>query len=211
MTTQTSLSTSAERAGKDRVKLRVEVPEDALAPALKQVYGRGARDMKVPGFRKGKVPRQLIDARVGPEVVREEALRDALPGFYRDALEAEELEAIAPPEIDVLTFEAGSPIVFEATVDVRPEIELPDFSQIKVEAPPTEVTDAEVDQQLERLRDRFAELESVSREVRRGDYVLIDLKGHRHDELVEGASAPDFLYEVGSRSGPPKLDDELVG
>src|ERR687896_607533 len=113
-------------------------------------------------------------------------------------------------EIDELTFEAGLPIVFEATVDVRPEIELPDMSQIKVEAPPTEVTDAEVDQQLERLRDRFAELESVSREVRRGDYVLIDLKGHRHDELVEGASAPDFLYEVGSRSGPPKLDDELT-
>ena len=210
MTTQTSLSTSTELAGKDRVKLRVEIEDAALGPAISEVYKRWARDMKVPGFRKGKVPRQLIDARVGPEVVREEALRDALPGFYRDALEAEELEAIAPPEIDVLTFEAGSPIVFEATVDVRPEIELPDLSQIKVEAPPTEVTDAEVDQQLERLRDRFAELESVSREVRRGDFVLIDLKGHRHGELVEGASAPDFLYEVGSRSGPPKLDDELV-
>ena len=210
MTTQTSLSTSTEQAGKDRVKLRVEIDDAALGPAISEVYKRWARDMKVPGFRKGKVPRQLIDARVGPEVVREEALRDALPGFYRDALEAEELEAIAPPEIDVLTFEAGSPIVFEATVDVRPEIELPELSQIKVEAPPTEVTDAEVDQQLERLRDRFAELESVSREVRRGDYVLVDLKGHRHDELVEGASAPDFLYEVGSRSGPPKLDDELT-
>jgi trigger factor len=201
MTTQTSLSTSTEQAGKDRVKLHVEIDDAELGPAISEVYKRWARDMKVPGFRKGKVPRQLIDARVGPEVVREEALRDALPGFYRDALEAEELEAIAPPEIDVLTFEAGSPIVFEATVDVRPEIELPDLS---------EVTDAEVDQQLERLRDRFAELESVSREVRRGDYVLIDLKGHRHGELVEGASAPDFLYEVGSRSGPPKLDDELT-
>ena len=210
MTPQSSLSTSTEQAGKDRVKLRVEIDDAALGPAISEVYKRWARDMKVPGFRKGKVPRQLIDARVGPEVVREEALRDALPGFYRDALEAEELEAIAPPEIDVLTFEAGSPIVFEATVDVRPDIELPDLSQIKVEAPPTEVTAAEVDQQLERLRDRFAELESVSREVRRGDYVLIDLKGHRHDELVEGASAPDFLYEVGSRSGPPKLDDELT-
>jgi trigger factor len=210
MTPESSLSTTTERAGKDRVKLRVEVDDGALAPAITEVYRRWAREIKVPGFRKGKVPRQLIDARVGPEVVREEALRDALPGFYRDALAAEELEAIAPPEIDVVTFEAGSPIVFEATVDVRPDIELPDLSQIKVEAPPSEVTDAELDEQLERLRDRFAELESVSREVRRGDYVLIDLKGHRHDELVEGASAPDFLYEVGSRTGPPKLDDELV-
>jgi trigger factor len=211
MTTQSSpLSTTTEQAGKDRVKLRVEVDDAALAPAITEVYRRWAGEIKVPGFRKGKVPRQLIDARVGPDIVREEALRDALPGFYREALAAEELEAIAPPEIDVVTFEAGSPIVFEATVDVRPEIEVPDLSQIKVEAPPTEVTDAELDQQLERLRDRFAELESVTREVRRGDYVLIDLKGYRHDELVEGASAPDFLYEVGSRSGPPKLDDELV-
>src|SRR5919106_3875736 len=95
------LTTSSERIDKDRVKLRVEVPEETLAPSIDAAYKRWASEIKVPGFRKGKVPRQLIDARVGADAVREEAFRDALPGLYREALEVERLEAIAPPEIDV--------------------------------------------------------------------------------------------------------------
>ncbi|MEA2506471.1 MAG: trigger factor [Actinomycetota bacterium] len=206
-----TMETSAERLDKDRVKMRVEVPETALVPAIDAVYRRWAKEIKVPGFRKGKVPRPLIDARVGPGAVREEALRDALPEFYREALRAEELEAIAPPDIEVVEFEEGSPLVFEVTVDVRPDIELPDLTAIKVEAPSPEVTDEDIDEQLERLRDRFAELETVGRDARRGDFVLIDLKGYRHDEAIEGASASDLLYEIGSRTGPPKLDEELEG
>ena len=205
------LQISSERLEKDRVKLRVEAPEASLKPAMDAVYRRWAGEIKVPGFRKGKVPRQLIDARVGPEVIREEALRDALPDLYREALAQEELEAIAPPEIEVIEFDEGQPLLFEATVDVRPDVVLPDLTSITIEAPESEVTDEELDEQLDRLRDRFAELEPVGREARRGDYVLLDLKGYRHDELVEGASAPDLLYEVGSRSGPPKLDEELEG
>ncbi|HEV2756478.1 MAG TPA: trigger factor [Actinomycetota bacterium] len=205
------LQISSERLDKDRVKMRVEAPEASLKPALDAVYRRWAGEIKVPGFRKGKVPRQLIDARVGPEVIREEALRDALPDLYREALAQEDLEAIAPPEIEVIEFDAGQPLLFEATVDVRPEVRVPDLSSISIEAPPSDVTDEELDEQLDRLRDRFAELEPVGREARRGDYVLVDLKGYRHEELVEGASAPDYLYEVGSRTGPPKLDEELEG
>jgi trigger factor len=206
-----TVETSAERVEKDRVKMRVEVPETALNPAIDAVYRRWAKEIKVPGFRKGKVPRPLIDARVGPGAVREEALRDALPEFYREALKSEELEAIAPPDIEVVEFEEGSPLVFEVTVDVRPDIELPDLSTIKVEAPSPEVTDEDIAEQLERLRDRFAELETVGRDARRGDYVLIDLKGYRHNEPIEEATASDLLYEVGSHTGPPKLDEELEG
>jgi trigger factor len=209
--TASTLVTSTERIAKDRVKLRVEVPDEALKPSIDAAYRRWAGEIKVPGFRKGKVPRQLIDTRVGPEAVRDEALRDALPDLYREALEAESLEAIAPPEIDVVSFEDGSPLVFEATVDLRPDIELPDLAQIKIDAPDSRVTDDDVAEQLERLRDRFAELDTVSREARRGDFVLIDLKGYVHEEPVEGASAPDYLYEVGSRTGPGKLDEELEG
>jgi trigger factor len=209
--TSTALQTQAERLDKDRVKLRVEVSEDVLRPAIDAAYRRWAGEIRVPGFRRGKVPRQLIDARVGPGLVREEAVRDALPDLYRDALKAEDLEAIAPPEIKILDAESGSPLVFEATVDVRPEIALPDFLELTVEAPSSEVTDADVDEQLERLRERFAELETVGREARRGDHVLIDLKGYQHDRVLEDVSAPDFLYELGSHSGPPKLDDELEG
>jgi trigger factor len=207
----TALQTTTEVLEKDRVKLRVEVPEDALKPALDAVYRKWANEIRIPGFRKGKVPRQMIDARVGIETVREEALQEALPQLYRDALQAEDIEPIAPPEIDVVDFTAGSPLVFEATVDVRPEIEIPELSELQIEAPTSEVTDEDLDEQVERLRDRFAELESVGREARRGDHVLIDLKGYQNAELVEGLSAPDFLYEIGSRSGPPKLDEELEG
>lgn len=207
----TDLQISSEKLDKDRVKLRVEAPESSLKGALDAVYRRWAGEIKVAGFRKGKVPRQIIDARVGPDVIREEALRDALPDLYREALEAEDLEAIAPPEIEVLEFDAGSPILFEAVVDVRPEVRVPDLASISIEAPPSEVTDEEIDEQLDRLREGFAELEPVGREARRGDFVLIDLKGYRHEEPVEGAGAPDYLYEVGSHSGPPRLDDELEG
>ena len=206
-----TLQTTSEVLEKDRVKLRVEVPEARLDAALDAAYRRWANDIKMPGFRKGKVPRQLIDARVGRDVVREEALRDALPDLYIEALRAEDVEAIAPPDVEVVRFEEGEPLVFEATVDVRPEIPLPDLSSVKVDAPPTEVTDDDIDEQLERLRDRFAELEPIGREARRGDFVLIDLKGYQHDQPVEGASAPDYLYEVGSHTGPPKLDTELEG
>jgi trigger factor len=108
-------------------------------------------------------------------------------------------------------FDPGSPLVFEATVDTRPDIVIPDLGAIQVEQPPTEVTDADVDEQLERLRDRFAELETVGRDARRGDFALIDLNGYRNDQPVEGASAPDYLYEVGSHSGPPQLDEQLEG
>lgn len=206
-----ALQTNTEQLEKDRVKLRVEVPEAALKPAMDAVYRKWANEIRIPGFRKGKIPRQMIDARVGVEAVREEALQEALPQLYRDALQAEEIEPIAPPEIDVVAFQAGSPLIFEATVDVRPEVAIPELSLIEIESPSAEVTDADLDEQIERLRDRFAELESVGRDARRGDHVLVDLKGYQNDELVEGLSAPDFLYEVGSRTGPPKLDEELEG
>jgi trigger factor len=209
--TPANLTTAAEHLDGDRVKLRVEVPEDALEPAMKTVYRELSGQLRVPGFRKGKVPRQIIDSRVGPGYVREEALKEALPDFYREAMEAEELEPIAPPDIQVLEFEAGAPIIFEATVDIRPEVTVPDFGSIEVEAPPAEVSDEDIDEQLERLRDRFAELETIGREARPGDYVVIDVKAYVHDQLVEGSSTPDLLYEVGSYSGPPKLDDELEG
>jgi trigger factor len=167
--------------------------------------------LKVPGFRKGKVPRQIIDARVGPDVVRQEALKEALPDLYRRALDDEGIEAVAPPDIEVVDFEPGSDIVFTALVDVRPEVVVPDLASLRIEAPPSEVTDEDVNEQLERLQDRFAELETVGREARRGDFALIDIKGYQHDQPVEGAESQDLLYEIGSRTGPPKLDAELEG
>ncbi|CAN5719969.1 trigger factor [soil metagenome] len=207
----TSLQVFTERLEPNRVKLRVEAPEAALGPALAATYRQWAGQMKVPGFRKGKIPRQIIDARVGADVVREEALQDALPDLYREAMTSEGFEAIAPPDIQVVDSAPGAPLVFEATVDLRPDFDLPEIGTLSVAAPSPDVTEEEIDEQLERLRERFAELDTVGREARRGDYALIDLNGYRHGEPVAGASAPDLLYEIGSRSGPPSLDGELDG
>jgi len=207
----TGIQTTAEQIQEHRVRLRVEMPEEALKPAINEVYRVLAKEIKVPGFRKGKVPRQIIDSRVGADYVRNEALKEAIPGFYREALDAEGLEAIAAPEIDLKESGPGEPVVFEAIVDIRPEVKVPELEAITVQAPNEEVTDDDISDQLDRLRDRFAELETIGREVRRGDFALIDIKGYVHEELVEGASAPDLLYEVGSRSGPPRLDEELEG
>lgn len=205
------LHTSIETLDQDRVKLRVEAPEESLKEALDAAYRRWSQQVKVAGFRKGKVPRQIIDARVGADTVRSEALEDALPGLYREGLRQEDIEPIAPPEIDIVTFESGSPIVFEATIDTRPEVKLPDLASLRFHAPSAEVTDDEVEAQLERLRERFAELETVHRPAQERDHVLIDLKGTVHGEPVEGTDRPDLLYEIGSHSGPPKLDAELTG
>ena len=205
------VATERESVDKDRIKLRVEVPEAALDPALTAVYRRWSQEIKVPGFRRGKVPRRLIDQRVGIEAVRDEALKDALPGFYKQALEAESLEAIAPPEVNIVDFTVGTPLVFEATVDVRPEVMVPELGNLRIEAPDSEVRPHDIDEQIDRLRDRFAELENVGREARRGDFVLLDLNAYQHDEVIEEASATGYLYEVGSREGPPSLDEELEG
>ena len=205
------VATERESVDKDRIKLRVEVPEAALDPALTAVYRRWSQEIKVPGFRRGKVPRRLIDQRVGIEAVRDEALKDALPGFYQQALEAESLEAIAPPEVNIVDFTVGTPLVFEATVDVRPEVVVPELGNLRIEAPDSEVRPHDIDEQIDRLRDRFAELENVGREARRGDFVLLDLNAYQHDEVIEEASATGYLYEVGSREGPPSLDEELEG
>ncbi|HWL64571.1 MAG TPA: trigger factor family protein, partial [Actinomycetota bacterium] len=121
-----ALTTSTERIDKDRVRVRVEVAEDALKPAIDAAYKRLAQQIRLPGFRKGKVPRQLIDQQLGPGAVRREAIEDALPSLLSDALRAEDLEAIAPAELDNIEgVDDDSPLVFEATVDVRPEIPIP--------------------------------------------------------------------------------------
>lgn len=170
-----------------------------------------ASEVKVPGFRKGKVPRQVLEARVGAEQIREATIREAVPELFRQAITETDLQPLTLPDIEVTSYEEGSGLAFDAVVEVKPEISLPDFSKISVERPNAEVTDTEVDEQLERLRDRFATLETVARPAHTGDYALIDLKGYQHDKQVEEASATDLLYEIGSERFVPDLDKELEG
>ncbi|HXF37057.1 MAG TPA: trigger factor [Actinomycetota bacterium] len=205
------MQTTVEETAKHRVRLTVEVPPEEFGKDLDAAYRRIAAQVSIPGFRKGKVPRRVIDAKVGREAVLEEFLSDAVPAYYERAVRERELAPIADPDISLEQVEEGKPLVFTAEVEVRPRLTLQDYRGIRVERPSTEVSDAEVEEMLDRLRERFAELEVVGRPARRGDYVIADIRAQVHDEEVPEATRPGYLYEVGSGEFGPNLDQELEG
>jgi len=207
------MQTTVQETDKHKVKLTVEIPTDRFGKDLDAAYRRVAQQVKVPGFRKGKAPRRVIDAQVGREAVVAEFLEDAVPTYYREAIRENELAPITDPDIALEQVEEGKPLVFTATVEVRPRLQLEesDYKGVRVERPPTEVADREVDELLDRLRERFGELDPVSRPAKAGDYVVIDLRATVHGEEVPEASRPDYLYEVGSGEFVEKLDQELEG
>jgi trigger factor len=205
------MKSTVVQEGPTKVRLSIEATPEEIAPAIDRAFARLASEVKVPGFRKGKVPRQVLEARLGADQIREATIREAVPELFSQAVQESDVAPITLPEVEVTSYEPDSGLVFDAVVEVKPEVTLPDFSSIAVERPNADVTDAEVDEQLERLRDRFATLETVARPARRGDYALIDLKGYLHDAQIEEASATDLLYEIGSARFVAELDQELDG
>ncbi len=207
------MPTTIEETDKHKVKLTVEVPTDRVGKDLDAAYRRVAQQVKVPGFRKGKAPRKVIDAQVGRDAVVAEFLEDSVPVYYREAIRENELAPITDPDISLEQIEEGKPLVFTATVEVRPRLQLEEseYKGIRVERPSTEVTGAEIDEVLDRLRDRFAELEPVSRPAKEGDYTVIDLRASIHGQEIPEATRPDYLYDVGSGEFVEELDAELAG
>jgi trigger factor len=205
------MKTTTERLDPTKVKLTVEVEPKRVSKAFDDAARDIAQQVQIPGFRKGKVPRRLLEQKVGKEAIRAQALEGAVSTFYAEAIQAEELFVVAPPEIDLQHFDEDEGCAFEATVEVRPEIELPDYEGIDVQFPEWDVTDEEVEERLEELRERFSELDEVDRPAKTGDYVTLDLEVSRDGEVIEDATAEDALYEVGSGGVTPKLDEELIG
>lgn len=205
------MKASAEEVGKNKVKLTVEVPSADVDDLLARTYKRLAQEIRVPGFRPGKAPRKVIDQRLGKDTVRSEALKEALPGFYAQAVETSALDVVAPPEIDVKTFEAGQDLTFEATVETRPTPELGDYDGLPGTRPPVEVTDDDVDEQVEQLRVRFATLEVVNRPLQDGDFASVDLTTYHHEETIDELTTRDLLIEVGAEMIVPELDAEIRG
>lgn len=205
------MKTSVEPLEGNKVKVSVEVDEVEFDKALDAAFRRIAREVRIPGFRPGKAPRALLQARIGADVARDEALRDSLPEYYEQALREHELDAIAPPDIDITAGKETGALVFDAVVELRPLVQVPGYEQLRVTVPSPKPTEEEVTRQLDRLREQFGELRPVSRPARDGDHLSIDLHGYRHDEAIEGLSADDFLYELGSASVIPELDTELQG
>jgi len=201
---------TAEAVEGNKVRLSVEVDEAEVDRVVDDTARRLGRQLRVPGFRPGRVPRQVLEARLGgASALRQQAISDALPDLYARAVSDVDLDPIAAPEIDVVSGEESGPLTFDALVEVRPTVSLPGYQGLAVTLPSLEVTDAEVDAQIDRVREQSGELSSVGRGALDGDYVTIDLHGTRPGG--EPLDVEDYLYEVGSGSDVPGLDDQLRG
>jgi trigger factor len=207
------METTIETTEKHTVKLTVEIAPDEYEKELDATYRSIANQVKIPGFRKGKVPKQIIDAQIGRDVVRDEFLEHAVPQYYRQAVSEQDLAPIADPEIDLEGFTDDSPLVFTATVEVRPRLELAeaDYTGLKVTRPAVTVSEADVDEWIDRLRERFAELEPAERPVIEGDFVTIDVKAMAGGDEIDGLTRTDYLYFVGSGEFGADLDAQLLG
>ena len=195
----------------NKVKVSVEVDETEFESAVDDAFRRIAREVRIPGFRPGKAPRRVLEAQLGTGFAREEALRHALPEYYAKAVRENDVDVIAPPEIDITGGEEDGPVVFDAVVEIRPEIAISGHDDLTVTIPSPLVSDEEVDAQVERLRQNFAELATVDRAAHDGDNVTIDIAGWEDDEPVSGLTADDYLYEVGAGAVVAEIDDQLRG
>jgi trigger factor len=201
---------TSEAVEGNKVRLSVEVDESEVDKVLDEAVRTLARQARVPGFRPGRVPRQILEARMGGAVaLRAEALKEAIPDFYAQALSEVEIDPISQPEFDITAGKEMGALAFDALVEVRPVVAIPGYAGLRVSVPSPEVTEEEVDAQVDRLRETEAELVEVSRPARDGDNVTIDLHGtSAGDEVV---ASDDVLYEIGSGRLVDGLDEQLRG
>jgi trigger factor len=205
------METNVEALEGNKVRLKVAVPASEFEAAINAAFRKLAREVRIPGFRPGKAPRRLLEAHFGSEVAREQALRDSVPEYYTQAVTAEDLDTIAPPELEITAGKEDGDVEFDAVVEVRPVVEIQGYDSLKVEIEDPSVDEVEINVQVDTLRERFADLEDSTAPLGKGDYAQLNIKGYIHDEEVAGLTVSDFLYEVGSDLVVPKLDEELEG
>jgi trigger factor len=205
------VKSAVETLNPTRVRLTVEVPFEELKDSLDAAYKKINQQVTVKGFRKGKIPARVIDQRFGRGAVLEEAVNDALPKLYTEAVNEAELNVLGQPEVDITELKDGETLNFTAEVDIRPTIEIPDFSGIEVEVDAVEVTDEDIDKAVEQLRERFASTSPVERAAEDGDVVTIDLQAKVDDEVLEDGVAEGVSYTIGSGELLDGIDDAVKG
>ncbi|MGY0067314.1 trigger factor [Streptomyces sp. QTS137] len=205
------MKSAVETLNPTRVRLTVEVPFEELKDSLDAAYKKINQQVTVKGFRKGKVPARVIDQRFGRGAVLEEAVNDALPKFYTDAVNEAELNPLGQPEVDITELKDGETLNFTAEVDIRPTIEIPDYSGIEVEVDAVEVSEEDVDKAVEELRERFASTAPVERAAEDGDVVTIDLEAKVDGEVLEDGIASGVSYTIGSGELLDGVDAAVTG
>ncbi len=206
------MKSTVERLSPTRVRINVEVPFDELKPDFDRAYKKIAQQVNVPGFRKGKVPARIIEARLGRGVVLEQDVNDAIPTRYSEAItSAEDVSPLGQPKIEITEITDNERLAFTAEVDVRPDITLPELSTLAVQVDGATVADADVDEALDSLRARFATLTGVERPAAKDDFVQIDLAATVDGEPVEEAQTSGLSYQVGTGGLIDGIDDAVTG
>ena len=207
------MKSAVETLSPTRVKLSVEVPFDELKPNIDEAYKTIATQVQVPGFRKGKVPQQLIDQRVGRGYVIETAINDGLNGFYQSAVQESGVRPLSRPEVEITEVpdpaKKDGQLTFTVELDIRPEIELPEYKGIEVTVEPVEASDEDVQKAMDELRGRFGTLTAVDRPAKDGDFITIDLTATVDGDEVD--SAQDLSYQIGSGTMLEGMDEAVTG
>jgi trigger factor len=206
-----AVKSTVEQLSPTRVRINVEVPFDELAPDIDTAFKQMAKQIRMPGFRPGKVPVKLLESRVDKQAMFDQVVGEVVPSRYSEAVTTAEVNPIGQPEIEVTKKEYGEDLTFTAEVDVRPEIALPDLADLKITVDPIEVSDEEVDAELQNLRARFGTLTGVERPAQDGDFVSIDLSATVDGEDVADAKTEGLSHEVGSGQLIEGLDDAIKG
>lgn len=205
------MKSTVEKLSPTRVRINVEVPFTELEPDIDRAFKQLAKQIRLPGFRPGKAPRKLLEARVGRGAVIEQVVNDALPGRYSEAVTSSSLQPIGQPEIEITKLADNEELVFTAEVDIRPEIDLPDLAALKITVDPISVSDEDIDAELETLRKRFGTLTGVERAAENGDFVSIDLSATIDGEDVPEAATEGLSHEIGSGQLIDGLDEAIIG
>ncbi|MFC8527626.1 trigger factor [Nocardia sp. NPDC057227] len=205
------MKSTVEQLSPTRVRINVEVPFEELKPDFDRAYKALAKQVRIPGFRPGKAPARLLEARLGRGAILEQVVNDALPARYSEAVTTAEVKVIGQPEIEITKIEDGQELAFSAEVDIRPEVVLPDYSSLSVTVDAFTIDDDDIDEQLQSLRQRFGTLSAVERAVQEGDFVSIDLSATVNGEEVPEAATTGLSHEVGSGQLIEGLDEALIG
>ena len=205
------MKSTVEHLSPTRVRINVEVPFDELKPNFDRAYKKLASQVRIPGFRPGKAPARVIESRIGRAPILDEVVNEAIPAKYMEAITEGEVRTLGQPDIEVTKLEDGDHIAFTAEVDVRPEITVPAFGELAVSVDDLELSDDEVDEQLDELRARFGTLSGVERAAENGDFVSIDLSATVDGQEVEEARTSGLSYEVGSGEMIEGIDEAIIG
>ena len=203
-------STVASLEG-NKVRFSIEVETEEFDRQVDEAFKRLAQQVRLPGFRPGKAPRKLLEARLGTGVARQDALRESLPEYYAEAVRTHDVDVIAPPELEITSGAEEGGVTFEAIVQIRPTITVEGYRELSITVPGLSVTDAELEERVERLRAQHAEYVTTERAATDGDQAVIDIEGSQGGEPVDGLTASDYVYDVGSGAVVPEIDDALRG